>query len=138
MMEEQRRPANPVTGLILIALIIGIIVGSIAIWQSIRWWFEHPLALEFHESDTELTGATVQGPEVRRFIAMEVLEAGRHAEAAGFDCKGYKFTRQAAVCYRELWVGICRELWSIDMNFDENKKVSRVQARKRRTCYVGS
>ena len=126
---------RPIWGFIVFVLLLVALVGSFAAWQKVRWWFAPPLATAFLEQPYDNDSAGIGGPELRKFISMDLLAGGELAEAAGFDCRGLRFGANLALCYRDIWTGLCKEVWSLELIYDKDRKISKSSGLKRRVCY---
>ncbi len=127
---------KPVLKPLLVTLaLIGIIVAGFFGWQQLRWQFATPLAVAFHEQDIgERITHSFSHAAVRQFISLKALDAEKLANESGFDCKAFTFAAGQAVCYRDLFQGLCKHLWRIQLVIDKETTVSRATASIRRTC----
>ncbi len=138
-MSEATPPARrPLFGLVVIAGLILTVVAGFMIWQQARWLFAAPLAVAFHEYEMEGDKASVSHAEVRKFISLDLLAADELAKTGGFDCKALRLGGPLVVCYRDVWTGLCKDLWSLELTYDDKKKITRANGRKRRVCLFGS
>lgn len=134
MNEELPPSKRPLLGLVVVALVFLIPIGAALLWQEARWMFADPLAIAFRDHDVNKDGNAVYGAEIRKFINMEPLKAEELAEAAGFDCKALAFANSLAVCYRDVWTRLCKNIWNLQMVLDNKKKIIQASGRKRRVC----
>lgn len=125
---------RPVLGLAVIAGLLVMILAGVMIWQQARWVFASPLAVAFHQQEMDTDKVSVDGPEIRKFISLALVEADKLAKTGGFDCKGLTFSSSLVVCYRDIWTGLCSEIWSLELVYDDQRKITRANGRKRRTC----
>ncbi|NNE24471.1 MAG: hypothetical protein HKN11_17865 [Rhizobiales bacterium] len=120
-------------GLVVVGLLFLIPIGSVLVWQQVRLMFASPLALVFHAHDVS-NGDQIRHKQIRKFLWKEAAEANEMAKSAGFECKGLKTTRRLGVCYRDVWTGLCKDIWSLQLIFDNNKQIIQSSGRKRRVC----
>ena len=133
-MNEPKPPLRrPVLGLVVVALLFLIPIGAVLIWQQVRWTFASPLAIAFHEHDVS-AGEQIRHKQIRKFLWKEAAEANEVAKTAGFDCKAYRAAAGLGVCYRDVWSGLCKDIWSLQLIFDKNKQIFKSTGRKRRVC----
>ena len=134
-MTEDRPPTKrPLLGLVVVALVFLIPIGAALLWQEVRWISADPLAIAFRDHSIEKDGNEVYGAEIRKFINTDILKAEEQAEAAGFDCKALAFANSLAVCYRDVWTRLCKDIWNLQMVFDNKKKIIQANGRKKRVC----
>lgn len=133
-MSEPKPPLRrPLLGLVVVALLFLIPIGSVLLWQQVRWTFASPLELVFQEHDVS-AGEEIRHKEIRKFLWKKAAEANEMAKTAGFECKAYKAAAGVGVCYRDLWNGICKDIWSLQLVFNNDKEIQQSTARKRRVC----
>ena len=119
--------------LVILGPLAAVVAGTM-IWQQVRWTFATPLATAFHQHERDSDEVSVRNAQVRKFIALGLLEADELAKAAGFDCKGLKNTKSLVVCYRDVWTGLCKSIWSLELTYDDKNKITRANGRIRKIC----
>jgi len=124
---------RPLLGLVVVALLFLIPIGSVLIWQKVRLMFASPLELAFYEHDVS-AGEDIRHKEIRKFLWKEAAGAHEMAKSAGLDCKGLQAGSRLGLCYRDVWTGLCKDIWNVQLIFDKNKKIFKSTGRKRRAC----
>jgi hypothetical protein len=122
--------------LLITFALIGLVIAGFFAWQHLRWQFASPLALAFHDQQIGKRAThSFSHAEVRKFISLNPFDAEKLANEAGFDCKAFTFAAGQAVCYRDIFQGMCSQLWRVQLVIDtKTTTVSRATASIRQTC----
>ena len=134
MSDDDAPAGRPLVGLFAVFGLLLVVAVGLFVWQQARWTFAAPLAVAFQEHAVDDGNTSIRHAAIRKFIALDLLAAGELAGSAGFDCKALKIGRSLALCYRDVWTGLCKELWSLELIYDGKNKIKQATGRKRRVC----
>ncbi len=137
MSEPGSTTRRPLVGLLVVAGVLLGVVSGVAVWQQVRWAIATPLATAFHDHVEDWGGTNIRHAEIRKFISLDLRTADELARSAGFHCRGLTVGKSLVLCYRDVWSGLCKELWSLELVYGRENKITRATGRKRAICYLG-